>query len=147
VARRPGRDAGGRSGRRTLILADTSAWVEFLRDTGSSVCRRLDEALAEPSQVATTDAVLMEVLAGARDAENLSQLRRLLGSCDFIATEGPADYEGAADLYRACRERGETIRSLTDCLIATVAMRAGARLLHSDTDFEAIAKHAPLRLA
>jgi len=25
-----------------LILIDTSAWIEFLRDTGSSVCNRVD---------------------------------------------------------------------------------------------------------
>lgn len=30
-----------------MILIDTSAWIEFLRDTGSPVCELVDELLAE----------------------------------------------------------------------------------------------------
>ena len=47
-----------------MILIDTSAWIEFLRDTGSATCNRV-EALLE-SEIAICDAVRMEVLAGAR---------------------------------------------------------------------------------
>jgi hypothetical protein len=36
---------------------------------------------------------------------------------------------------------------LTGCLIAAVAMRHGATLLHRDQDFEVIARHTPLRVA
>jgi predicted nucleic acid-binding protein len=36
---------------------------------------------------------------------------------------------------------------LTHCLIAAVAMRHGAILLHRDHDYEVIARHAPLRVA
>ena len=42
---------------------------------------------------------------------------------------------------------GETLRKLTGCLIAVVAMRNGASLLHRDHDFEVITRHVPLRLA
>ena len=28
-----------------MILIDTSAWIEFLRDTGSPTCARVDELL------------------------------------------------------------------------------------------------------
>ena len=50
-------------------------------------------------------------------------------------------------MYRACRAGGEPVRGLTDCLVAIVAIEAEAALLHRDRDFEAIARHAPLRLA
>jgi predicted nucleic acid-binding protein len=36
---------------------------------------------------------------------------------------------------------------LTDCLIASVAVRARAALLHADSDFGAIARHAQLEIA
>ena len=52
-----------------MILIDTSAWIEFLRDTGSPVCARVDELLAD--EIAVCDAVRMEVLAGARDESHL----------------------------------------------------------------------------
>jgi predicted nucleic acid-binding protein len=91
--------------------------------------------------------VLMEVLAGARDAAHRDRLRGLLARCAFLATLGPRDYEDAAELSRACRQAGEKVRGLTDCLIASVAIRGGVPVLHSDADFEAIARHTALALA
>ena len=49
-------------------------------------------------------------------------------------------------LYRTCRRNGDTVRKLIDCLIAAVAMRAELPILHADVDFDAIARHTPLRL-
>jgi predicted nucleic acid-binding protein len=132
-----------------VILADTSAWIEFLRATGSEANLRL-RALIEGDQLAmtaTTDVVLMEVLAGARDDGHRDRLRALLARCQFVPIAGPRDYEDAADIYRACRQAGHTVRALTDCLIASVAMRAGLSVLHADRDFDAIARHAPLEIA
>jgi predicted nucleic acid-binding protein len=129
-----------------VILADTSAWVEFLRATGSEANVRL-RALIERDQLVTTDVVLMEVLAGARDDGHRDRLRALLARCEFVPITGPRDYEDAADIYRACRQAGDTLRALTDCLIASVAMRAGLSVLHTDRDFDAIARHAPLEIA
>jgi predicted nucleic acid-binding protein len=74
-------------------------------------------------------------------------LRRLLAGCELTPIQGLRDYEHAADLYRICREAGETVRALTDCLIAAVAIRTGNPILHVDSDFDALARHAPLRLA
>jgi predicted nucleic acid-binding protein len=130
-----------------VILADSSAWIEYLRRTGSETNRRVAGLIEEPGGIATTDVVLMEILAGARDAVHRDQLRRLLARCQFEPVEGPRDYEDAADLYRSCSAAGESVRSLTDCLIACVAMRTGNELLHLDADFDAIARHAPLRIA
>jgi predicted nucleic acid-binding protein len=128
-----------------VILVDTSAWIEFLRGTGSDVNTRVT-GLLETDELATTDVVLMELLAGARDDAHRHSLRALLGRCTFLATEGPGDYEDAAALYRTCRQAGDTVRALTDCLIASVAIRNGAGLLHSDRDFDAIARHAQLEI-
>ena len=88
-----------------MILVDTSAWVEFLRNTGSPVCNFVEEALA--GEVAICDAVRMEVLAGARDEYHLMGLRRLLARAVDVPIES-TDYDDAAALYRRCRRRGET---------------------------------------
>ena len=48
-----------------MILVDTSAWIEFLRDSGSAVCTRVDEVLG--ADLAVCDQIRMEVLAGARE--------------------------------------------------------------------------------
>lgn len=130
-----------------MILVDSSAWIEFLRKTGSPIHRRVRVALHSNEPVAWTDVVGMEVLAGSRDDADRDRLRHLLYGRHFLPTEGPDDYENAADLYRSCRRGGETPRKLTDCLIAAVAIRNGAVVLSGDTDFEVIARHTDLRLA
>lgn len=127
-----------------MILIDTSAWVEFLRDTGSPVCQQVDDLLAV--EIATADAVRMEVLAGARDEQHLQQLRRLLARASTLPTES-VDYDAAAALYRTCRQRGHTVRKLIDCLIAAVAIRGNVPVLHLDADFDVLARHTPLRIA
>jgi predicted nucleic acid-binding protein len=126
-----------------VILVDTSAWVEFLRDTGSWQCQRVDELLDQ--EFAITDAIRMELLAGARDDRHLHQLRGLAARATTLATS-PADYEQAATLYRTCRRSGETVRKRVDCLIAAVALRHDAEVLHHDADFEVLARHTGLRI-
>ena len=126
-----------------MILIDTSAWVEFLRGTGSPVCDRVDLLLG--ADIAVCHPVRMEVLAGARHETNLRELRRLLARASIIPTEA-ADFEEAASLFRACRRRGETVRKMIDCLIAAQAIRAGATLLHADADFDVLARHTPLEV-
>ena len=127
-----------------MILVDTSAWVEFLRDTGSPVCTRVDELL--DGEIATCDPIRMEVLAGARDEGHLNDLRRLLARASVIDLVS-GDYEDAAALYRTCRRRGETVRRLIDCLIGAVAIRADVPVLQADSDFEVLARHTALQLA
>jgi predicted nucleic acid-binding protein len=124
-----------------LILIDTSAWIEFLRDTGSPVCQRVDDLL--DGAVATCDPIRMEVLAGARDERHLNDLRRLLARASVLPTRA-TDYEQAAALYRTCRRSGETVRKLIDCLIAATAIRAGIPVLHADADFAALARQTDL---
>ena len=124
-----------------MILVDTSAWIEFLRDTGSPVCDKVDELLG--GDLAICDAISMELLAGARDEAHLTQLRGLLARATLVSITA-ADYDHAAALYRTCRRNGETVRKLIDCLIAAVAIGEGARILHADTDFTALARHTSI---
>lgn len=126
-----------------MILVDTSAWIEFLRDTGSEVCDAVDRLL--DADIAICDAVSMEVLAGARGERHLIQLRGLLARASLLPTTS-ADYDAAASMYRSCRAGGDTVRRLIDCLIAAVAVRNDVEVIHADTDFLALARHTGLRL-
>ncbi len=127
-----------------MILVDTSAWVEFLRDTGSTTCDRVEASLG--SEIAVCDAILMEVLAGARDERHLHDLRRLLARATVLPME-PRHHEEAAALFRLCRREGETVRKLIDCLIGAVAIHADAPVLHADGDFDVLARHTGLKIA
>lgn len=127
-----------------MILVDTSAWIEYLRATGSPIDARLTSAIENDEPLASMGLVLLELLAGARDDRQADELRRLLDRCTFLPLQEPSDHEAAAALYRHCRRQGTTIRRFPDCLIATVAMRTSSELLHRDSDFDAIARLAPL---
>jgi predicted nucleic acid-binding protein len=129
-----------------LILADSSAWIEYLRGTGSDTHIRLRDDLRAGERVATTDLVLLEVFGGARDKTNYRELQRLYAR-EYLRARGPSDFEAGARIYRICRKGGETIRKLSDCVIAAVAMRHGAAVLARDGAFTAIARHVELELA
>ncbi len=126
-----------------MILADTSAWIEFLRDTDSPTCNLIDELL--DGDLATCEVVQMEVLSGAKDEAHLRGLRQSLARATLLPIYR-TDYDDAAALYRRCRRQGATIRSLLDCLVAAVAIRAGAPVLHGERDFEALARHTELEI-
>jgi predicted nucleic acid-binding protein len=127
-----------------VALVDTSAWVEYLRATGSEAHRQVKAVLSE--DCFTTDVVVAEILMGARDDRHAQQLRRMLNRCHFVPTRPLVDFERAAEIYRACRRGGFTPRSLANCLVAAVAIDRGLPVLHHDGDFARIAEHAPLAL-
>lgn len=122
-----------------MILADTSAWVEFDRGTGGSVDRRMNDLIASGGPLAVTESVLTEVLAGARSEQRAADLRRLLLRSHLLTVDPAADFDAAALAYRRCRQAGVTPRGLLDCLVVAVAWRSGASVLAQDVDVERIA--------
>jgi predicted nucleic acid-binding protein len=123
-----------------VILADTSAWVEYDRATGSPADRRLAELIEQDGPVAVTEPVIMEVLAGARSDAREADLRRLLLRCHLHRFDAAADFDAAARIYRRCRQAGITPRGLVDCMIAAVAWRNQATLLSCDSDLNQVAR-------
>lgn len=123
-----------------MILADTSAWIEFDRATGSAVDQRLAELIAVDAPLAATEPVIMEVLAGARDDQRAASLRRLLLRFELLRFDGAADFDGAARVYRRCRSAGVTPRGMVDCMIAAVAWRTESSLLAYDADMYRVAR-------
>lgn len=127
-----------------MILIDTSAWVEFLRETGSVVHLRTREILRDDKSFATCAPVRMELLMGARSERHLRQLDALLARGTVLPT-GPAQYDEAASLYRQARRQGVTVRKAMDCLIGAHAIAAAIPVLHSDADFQGLARSTDLQ--
>jgi predicted nucleic acid-binding protein len=123
-----------------VILADTSAWVEYDRATGSTTDQRVAELIATDGALMVTEPVLMEVLAGARSDAREEDLRRLLLSFGFLPVDAVADFDAAARIYRRCRQAGVTPRGMVDCMIVAVAYRRRAALLSWDVDMDHVAQ-------
>jgi predicted nucleic acid-binding protein len=122
-----------------VILVDTSAWVEYDRATSSPVDRRLTELITNELEIAVTEPVIMEVVAGARSDAREADLRRLLLRFTLLRFDAAIDFDAAARIYRACRHVGVIPRGLVDCMIASVARRHDAALLALDADLRRVA--------
>ena len=129
-----------------MILVDTSAWVEFDRATDSTVDQRLRSLIGEGGDIAVTEPVIAEVVAGARTDAREARLRSLLLSFDLLPFDAAIDFDGASTIYRRCRAQGITPRGLLDCMIAAVAVRRRVPVLSHDVDLARIAKVVDLRL-
>jgi predicted nucleic acid-binding protein len=123
-----------------MILADTSAWVEYDRATGSSVDQRLTDLIAADGPLVVTEPVTMEVLAGARSDAREADLRRLLQRFPLATFDAVSDFHAAARIYRRCRTAGITPRGMVDCMIVAVAHRHRAALLSWDVDLDRVAQ-------
>ena len=128
-----------------MIVIDTSAWIEYFRATGSPAAVEVRRLLTEQAdRVVMCEPIAMEILSGARDDEKYAMLEQLVNGLPSLAIDDAVDYRAAAAVYRSGRRGGRTIRSLNDCLIAALAMRHGAKVIHRDADYEVIAEMTSL---
>lgn len=131
-----------------MILIDTSAWIEYFRATGSTAAVEVRRLLSdEADQLAMCEPVAMEILCGATNDDTRTRLERLVNGLPSLSVDNAVDFRTAADIYRTARRAGETIRSINDCLIAAVAIRHHARIVHRDADFAVIARITSLDAA
>jgi predicted nucleic acid-binding protein len=121
-----------------VILADTSAWVEFDRGTGSAVDQRVAELIANDGPLAVTQPVMMEVVAGARDRRRHDDLTHLLQRFPLRAFDPDVDFAAAARIYLDCRRVGVTPRGLIDCMLVAVAWRHEDSILAFDADLDRV---------
>ena len=123
------------------MIADSSAWIEMLRGTGSLTDLRLQQAMRTGETLLMPEVVYREVLQGAASPQQFVTLQNRL---DPVAPFDPEDAmelaREAATLYARCCWQGVTIRSPNDCLIAACAIESGEPLLHADRDFLLLAR-------
>ena len=127
-----------------MLIADTSAWIEFLVGSGSAVGVRMRHAIAD-SEIVVVDPVMLEVMAGTRP-ETETRTLQLLDAHRFEPLVVRLDWLDAAAIHRGLRRRGETLRSHIDALIAAAAIRLDLPVLHQDRDYDVIARHTTLRV-
>ena len=90
-----------------MILVDTSAWIELLRGSGHPAHITLRYHLERRSPIATTEPIIMELLAGTRSRGEGSKLRSRLIGLPRLTLRGLVDFESAAELYRDSERKYE----------------------------------------
>ena len=129
-----------------MIVVDTTVWIDFLGARGTAFDRHLAELLEDDAPIALVDIVYGEILQGIRDEDAYQRTRRSLLAHPILRQRSLATFETAANLYRAARRRGLTVRRSVDCLIAATCLETGAELYHNDRDFDALARVSDLTI-
>ncbi len=129
-----------------LTLLDTSAWIEYLRDTGSATCERVDSMIGDGAPMASCDVVIMELLSGTRSKGEWDAIWALMNLTRLIPVRPLFDYQMGASLYKLCRRNGFTPSNSNDVLVAAVAIGKDVPVLAADADFERIASISRLEL-
>ena len=128
----------------SLLIADTSAWIEFLNASGSVQSDRVRQAI-RGGEIVVLEPILLEVMSGAR-RDSVARTQRLLEAQRVEPLAPKLDWLDAATIYRELRWRGVTLRSQIDALISAAAIRLELPVLHRDRDYGHIAQHTALRL-
>jgi predicted nucleic acid-binding protein len=115
--------------------------------TGRRAVKELSSLLDGDQDLCTCGLVVAEVAQGLRHEPSFRDVVARLQDLTFLEPDGYDTYVRAADVYRRLRLRGTTVRSTTDCLIATLAEEQGCAILARDRDLAAIVASGLLRTA
>ncbi len=129
-----------------MIVVDTTVWIDFFEASGTTFDRHLTELLEGDAPIALVDIVYCEILQGIRDEDAYHRTRVGLRAHPILRPRGLETFEMAANLYRAARRRGLTVRRSVDCLIAATCLESGAEIYHNDRDFDALARVSDLAI-
>ena len=86
----------------------------------------------------------LELIGGGKIPEVLIGTWIVMGILIVFGFIARASIAGAADPI--VPDEGLTIRSVTDCLIAAIAWRRDATVVHADVDFDRIAARYPVQV-
>lgn len=128
-----------------MILVDTSVWIDFFAGKHSIQTGLLSKAIEQTEDICLCGLVLTEVLQGIKSDKEYEKVKAILLSLIYLPIT-KSMFINSALLYRAIRRHGKTIRSPADCMIASICIEHGIRLLHNDNDFEVIAHYTPLKI-
>jgi len=120
------------------VLVDTSVWIDFFNGHPSPEAETLVGAIDREEDIYTCGVVMAEFLQGISAPRTMKRLERYFLDMSYVAPREPETYLDSADLFRALRRRGKTIRSTVDCLIACLAAEHGLLVLAKDRDMKTI---------
>ena len=121
-----------------MVVVDTTVWIDYFRGKKTAEALWLDRALGV-TRIAICDLILCELLQGTDSDVHFSEVLQRMSACYLLSTGGRDIAVAAARNYRILRRHGHTVRKTVDCLIATLCLVQGHRLLHNDRDFEPFA--------
>lgn len=128
-----------------MIVADSSVLIDFVNGHITPCTSRLGDLLRHQS-ILVGDLVLCEVLKGARTETHARMLEHELRRFEWVQMLDANIAVAAAENYRRLRAKGFTIFKTIDLIIGTFCIAHQHTLLHSDRDFEPMARWLGLKV-
>jgi hypothetical protein len=128
-----------------MIVADTSAWIDYVNGVDALHTNVLDYEL-EHNRIVTGDIIITEFLQGFRGEKEYQTAKRMMESLEYRDFVGKDNAIQAAQNYRKLRKSGITVRKTIDMLIATFCIENGFQLIHNDRDFDPMEEYLGLRV-
>lgn len=128
-----------------MILADTSAWIDYFRGTSAPHTDLLDFELAR-SRIVTGDLIIAEFLQGFREDREYLEAKQIMDSLEYRDLVGREIALAASQNYRILRKNGITIRKTIDVILATYCIENDIELIHNDRDFDPMEETLGLRV-
>lgn len=130
-----------------MILVDSSVWIDLFRgDHTPQTQLTLSILQSGDEELAVADFILLEVLQGFRSEKQAQAAFQAFSGLPCFTLSGKPLAVLAASNYRRLRQKGLTIRSTIDCLIASFCVKNDIPLLHCDHDYDAFEQHLGLRV-
>lgn len=131
--------------RPSVILVDTTVWIDFFRGRNTTQVQNLERLISENRDICVCGVILTEILQGIREDKDYTAALTSLESFIYLPMR-QMTFKKAAEMYRTLRRKGVTIRNAVDCMIAAVAIEHDIPLLHNDRDFIPISKNCGLKV-
>ncbi len=129
-----------------MVLVDTSVLIDYLRGKGNEGTAKFQTLLDSETPYGINSFIYLEVLQGVRSESDFRKVKSYLDTQTIYDLQDRRDsYAQTARLYFKCRQKGITVNSSVDFLIAQTALENDLYLLHNDSDFKQIAKVTTLK--
>jgi len=130
-----------------MVLVDTSILIDYFKGVENESIEKFNLVLKKEIPFGINHFIYLEVLQGSSTVKDYRILKKYLDTQTFYDLKnGRESYAEAAKMYLKLRQKGVTVKSTIDCLIARVAIENDLFLLHNDMDFTRISEHFPLKI-
>ena len=126
-----------------MIMVDSSVWIDYFTGVINKQTDTLDKILGL-RPIAVGDLILTEVLQGFRRDQDYEAAKTLFDDLTVFEMLGKNMALKSAEIFRALRMKGVTIRKTADVIIASFCIERKLPLLFSDKDFKPFVKHLGL---
>ena len=125
-----------------MVLVDTSVLINYLKNVEDKFSNALNILIENHYPIGINNFIYMEILQGAKSPKEYEILKKYMSQFHFYELKDDSSYEKAAMLKVVCKNKGITVRSTIDLLIAQTAIDNEVMLLANDSDFTNMAKVA-----